>query len=105
MCPAAYRSGTQLTFTTHKLIRIEGITVKNFLQRYLSRKVMIYLAAGLRDNGAGTLLGSELIEKKATTARKNLVSAGREGLAGIRTHISGPEQLSAPEIPPDCEIL
>lgn len=65
----------------------------------------ICLAAGLRDSGAGTLDGSELIEKKATTACKDLVSAGLEGLADIRTHVSGPEQLSAHEISPDCEIL
>ena len=63
----------------------------------------ICLAAGLRDSG--TLDGSELIEKKATTACKDLVSAGLEGLAGIRTHVSGPEQLSAHETSPDCEIL
>jgi len=45
----------------------------------------IYLAAGLRDNGAGTLLGSELMEKKAATARKNLAAAGLDDLADIRT--------------------
>ena len=45
----------------------------------------VLIAAGLRDNGAGTLVGSELIEKKAATARKNLVAAGLDDLADIRT--------------------
>ena len=44
----------------------------------------IYLAAGLRDNGGGILIGSELIDQKAATARRNLSAAGLEGFAEIR---------------------
>jgi predicted O-methyltransferase YrrM len=45
----------------------------------------IYLAAGLRDNGRGIVVGSELIEQKATTARRNLSAAGLDDFADIRT--------------------
>ena len=36
----------------------------------------IYLTAGLRDNGGGILVGSELVEDKAVTARQTLAAAG-----------------------------
>ena len=45
----------------------------------------IYLAAGLRDNGRGIVIGSELIEQKAATARRNLATAGLANYADIRT--------------------
>lgn len=45
----------------------------------------IYLAAGLRDNDGGIVIGSELIEQKAATARRNLAAAGLNGFADIRT--------------------
>ena len=45
----------------------------------------IYLAAGLRDNGAGIVIGSELIDEKAATARTNLSTAGLDDLVDIRT--------------------
>jgi predicted O-methyltransferase YrrM len=45
----------------------------------------IYLAAGLRDNARGILVGSELIDQKAATARRNLSAAGLDEFADIRT--------------------
>ena len=45
----------------------------------------IYLAAGLRDNGRGIVIGSELIEQKAATARRNLPTAGLDNYADIRS--------------------
>jgi predicted O-methyltransferase YrrM len=39
----------------------------------------------LRDNGRGIVVGSELIEQKATTARRNLSAAGLDDFADIRT--------------------
>lgn len=44
----------------------------------------IYLAAGLRDNGGGHLIGSELLEDKAAAARDNIESAGLASVAEIR---------------------
>jgi len=36
----------------------------------------IYFAAAMRDNGGGTVIGSELVPEKITTARRNLADAG-----------------------------
>lgn len=44
----------------------------------------IYLAAGLHDNGGGMVIGSELVEEKAETARRNLAVAGLGDYADIR---------------------
>ncbi|MEM8922377.1 MAG: class I SAM-dependent methyltransferase [Actinomycetota bacterium] len=44
----------------------------------------IYLAAGLRDNGGGVVVGSELFEEKAATARDHLTAAGLGAYAEIR---------------------
>jgi predicted O-methyltransferase YrrM len=44
----------------------------------------IYLAAALRDNGGGKLIGSELEPTKAARARANLEAAGLSDLAEIR---------------------
>ncbi len=44
----------------------------------------IYLAAGLRDNGDGKLVGSELVDDKAATARRNIAAAGLDRYAEIR---------------------
>lgn len=43
-----------------------------------------YLAAGIRDNGGGVVIGSELVEDKAATARRNLATAGLDYYAEIR---------------------
>lgn len=44
----------------------------------------IYLAAALRDNGGGRLIGSELEPGKVATARANLAAAGLDDLVEIR---------------------
>jgi predicted O-methyltransferase YrrM len=44
----------------------------------------IYLAAALRDNGGGTLIGSELQPSKVARARANLDAAGLGDLVDIR---------------------
>lgn len=44
----------------------------------------IHLAAALRDNGGGTLIGSELEPTKAVRARDNLAKAGLADLVTIR---------------------
>jgi predicted O-methyltransferase YrrM len=44
----------------------------------------IYLAAALRDNGGGRLLGSELEASKAARAREHLDAAGLADLVEIR---------------------
>lgn len=44
----------------------------------------IYLAAGIRDNGGGALIGSELEPTKAARARSNLEAAGLSDLVDIR---------------------
>ena len=44
----------------------------------------IYLAAALRDNGGGRLIGSELEPTKVTRARANLNAAGLADLVDIR---------------------
>jgi predicted O-methyltransferase YrrM len=44
----------------------------------------IYLAAALRDNGGGQLIGTELEASKAARARENLQAAGLEDLVEIR---------------------
>lgn len=44
----------------------------------------IYLAAALRDNGGGSLIGSELEPKKVVRARANLDAAGLADLVEIR---------------------
>jgi predicted O-methyltransferase YrrM len=44
----------------------------------------IYLAAALRDNGGGRLIGTELQAGKVARARANLEAAGLDGLVDIR---------------------
>jgi predicted O-methyltransferase YrrM len=44
----------------------------------------LYLAAALRDNGGGTVIGSEIVPEKAAAARRNLEDAGLAHLADIR---------------------
>jgi predicted O-methyltransferase YrrM len=44
----------------------------------------IYFAAAMRDNGGGTVIGSELVREKVTTARRNLADAGLADYAEIR---------------------
>jgi predicted O-methyltransferase YrrM len=44
----------------------------------------IYFAAAMRDNGGGTIIGSELVPEKAAAARRNLTDAGLAAYAAIR---------------------
>ena len=44
----------------------------------------IYFAAAMRDNGGGTVIGSELVPEKVTIARRNLADAGLADYADIR---------------------
>lgn len=44
----------------------------------------IYLAAAVRDNGGGQVIGSELVPEKVKTARRNLADAGLDTLVEIR---------------------
>jgi predicted O-methyltransferase YrrM len=44
----------------------------------------IYFAAAMRDNGGGTVVGSELLPEKVATARRNLADAGLADYADIR---------------------
>ncbi|MEZ2146409.1 class I SAM-dependent methyltransferase [Bradyrhizobium sp. DN5] len=44
----------------------------------------LYLAAALRDNGGGVVIGSELVSAKAAAARRNLRHAGLLDYAEIR---------------------
>lgn len=44
----------------------------------------LYFAAAVRDNGGGTVIGSELVPGKVAAARRNLAQAGLAGLVDIR---------------------
>jgi predicted O-methyltransferase YrrM len=44
----------------------------------------LYFAAAVRDNGGGTVIGSELVPAKVATARRNVADAGLAGYVDIR---------------------
>ncbi|MFB8277333.1 O-methyltransferase [Nocardia colli] len=44
----------------------------------------LYFAAAMRDNGGGTVIGSEIVPAKVATARRNLAEAGLADYAEIR---------------------
>lgn len=44
----------------------------------------LYFAAAMRDNGGGTVIGSELVPEKVATATRNLADAGLSDYADIR---------------------
>ena len=44
----------------------------------------IYLAAAVRDNGGGTVIGSELVPDKVKAARRNLADAGLDQYVDVR---------------------
>jgi predicted O-methyltransferase YrrM len=44
----------------------------------------IYFAAAVRDNGGGTVIGSEIVPEKAATARRNLADAGLDEVVDLR---------------------
>ena len=62
----------------------------------------IYLAAALRDNGGGELIGTELEPAKAVRARDNLSAAGLADLVEIR---EGDARETLRTIPGDVDVL
>ncbi|MEU4658608.1 class I SAM-dependent methyltransferase [Streptomyces sp. NPDC023723] len=44
----------------------------------------LYFAAAVRDNGGGTVIGSEIVPEKAATARRNLTEAGLADIVDLR---------------------
>jgi predicted O-methyltransferase YrrM len=44
----------------------------------------LYFAAAMRDNGGGTVIGSELVKAKVMTARRNLAEAGLDSYVDVR---------------------
>ncbi|MCC8967493.1 class I SAM-dependent methyltransferase [Bradyrhizobium sp. Pear76] len=44
----------------------------------------LYFAAAMRDNGGGTVIGSEIVSAKVATAKRNLADAGLADYAEIR---------------------
>ena len=44
----------------------------------------VHLAAAVRDNGGGLVIGSEIVPEKVRAARRNLVGAGLEALVEVR---------------------
>ncbi|GKQ49352.1 O-methyltransferase [Bradyrhizobium sp. Ce-3] len=44
----------------------------------------LYFAAAMRDNGGGTVIGSEIVPAKVATAKRNLAEAGLADYAEIR---------------------
>src|SRR5471030_23141 len=44
----------------------------------------LYFAAAMRDNGGGTVIGSELVPSKVATARQNIAEAGLSRYVDIR---------------------
>jgi predicted O-methyltransferase YrrM len=44
----------------------------------------LYFAAAMRDNGGGTVIGSELVPSKVATARRNIAAAGLTSYVDIR---------------------
>jgi len=64
----------------------------------------IYLAAGLRDNGGGILIGSEVVEDKADVARRNIAEVGLAEFAEIRSG-DARQTLADPGGPVDVVLL
>jgi predicted O-methyltransferase YrrM len=44
----------------------------------------LYFAAAIRDNGGGTVIGSELVAEKVANARRHLAEAGLADFVDIR---------------------
>ncbi len=63
----------------------------------------IHLAAALRDNGGGRLIGSELEANKVEQARRNLHDAGLDDLVDVRE--GDALQTLARELPDEVDLL
>jgi len=81
---------------------VRALTVVEFGSSY--GVSTIYLAAGLRDNGDGVVVSSELVEEKAETARRNLVAVGLDHYVDIRSG-DARQTLSEPGGPVDVVLL
>lgn len=61
---------------------------KSLLFHYLLPQIpnllIIYLATAVRDNGGGTVIGTEIVPEKVQQARKNIAEAGLEAYVEIR---------------------
>ena len=64
----------------------------------------IYFAAAMRDNGGGTVIGSELVREKVTTAGRNLADAGLADYADI-TEGDARQTLSSVGGPVDFALI
>ena len=62
----------------------------------------IWLAAAVRANGGGRVIGTELVPEKAEQARRNVSEAGLEDLVEIRT---GDALETLRELPRDVDLL
>jgi predicted O-methyltransferase YrrM len=63
----------------------------------------IHLAAALRDNGGGKLVGSELEASKVATARRNLADAGLADLVDVRE--GDALETLARDLPPAIDLV
>lgn len=63
----------------------------------------IHLAAALRDNGGGTLIGSELEPTKVLQARANLQAAGLADLVDVRE--GDALETLARDLPPEIDLV
>ena len=71
----------------------------------------IYFAAAMRDNGGGTVIGSELVPEKIRTARRNLADAGLADYTEIRegdarqtlSSVGGPVDFALIDGWPNCQ--
>ncbi|MGD1909421.1 MAG: O-methyltransferase [Rivularia sp. (in: cyanobacteria)] len=62
-----------------------SINAKNIVEFGTSFGIStIYLAAAVRDNGGGTVIGTEIVPEKVIRARQNIVEAGLENYVDIR---------------------
>ena len=62
-----------------------SINAKNIVEFGTSFGIStIYLAAAVRDNGGGTVIGTEIVPEKVIQARQNIAEAGLENYVDIR---------------------
>ncbi|MEM7714719.1 MAG: class I SAM-dependent methyltransferase [Cyanobacteria bacterium P01_A01_bin.68] len=62
-----------------------SINAKNIVEFGTSFGIStIYLAAAVRDNGGGTVIGTEIVPEKVIQARQNIAEAGLESYVDIR---------------------
>jgi predicted O-methyltransferase YrrM len=62
----------------------------------------IYLASAVRDNGGGTVIGTELQPEKATAAQKNFVDAGVADLIELRV---GDARSTLADVPGEIDLV